>query len=464
MEANQEKKEKEVQETIAKYRETFWPATFINGIDCSGLSVKEAEKKLISKTDQYTLRLITKEGKQEIVGGDDIEYRVLMEPAVKELFKRQHDETSLWELCQHKNLESQISYQYNKAALREMVQNMEFMQKSNWVAPEDARITLYEEGKYRIVKEVEGNTIDEEKLWLQIAKALSGAKTELSLLKEDCYILPKLTSDSEILVEASRKAQDFICAKVTLHFDNKAEIIEESVLAPLVHITSDYDVEFNKDALSEYVNGLIDQYTTYHKARTFRTSYGVSVSVTGGEYGYRINEEGLKEQIIDSVLNGDEKVIEIDYLQKGAGYAENDLGNTYVEINLAMQHLFYYKDGVLLVESDLVSGNVAKHMATPTGTSAIHKMRRNTVLRGPGYASPVSYWMRFRGGIGLHDATWRSRFGGTIYLRGGSHGCINLPKNVAKTIYENTYIGVPVICYSLSKSQISSSVPVLSGN
>ena len=69
------------------------------------------------------------------------------------------------------------------------------------------------------------------------------------------------------------------------------------------------------------------------------------------------------------------------------------------------------------------------------------------MLRGPGYASPVSYWMPFDGGIGLHDATWRYKFGGEIYKTNGSHGCVNMPLSTAKTIYENIESDTPIIVY-----------------
>ena len=63
------------------------------------------------------------------------------------------------------------------------------------------------------------------------------------------------------------------------------------------------------------------------------------------------------------------------------------------------------------------------------------------------YETKVTYWMPFNGGIGLHDANWRSSFGGNIYQTNGSHGCINLPTAAAKEIYDRVYDGIPIICY-----------------
>ena len=104
-----------------------------------------------------------------------------------------------------------------------------------------------------------------------------------------------------------------------------------------------------------------------------------------------------------------------EYSQKAASHSGNDYGNTYVEINLTAQHLYFYANGKLLVESDFVSGNAAKGWSTPAGAYSITYKQRNATLKGQGYATPVSYWMPFNGGIGLHDANWRKTFGGTIY-------------------------------------------------
>ena len=55
--------------------------------------------------------------------------------------------------------------------------------------------------------------------------------------------------------------------------------------------------------------------------------------------------------------------------------------------------------------------------------------------------------MPFYYNVGLHDAPWRNRFGGSIYKRSGSHGCVNLPPKVAETIFANIEKGTPVVCY-----------------
>ena len=136
-------------------------------------------------------------------------------------------------------------------------------------------------------------------------------------------------------------------------------------------------------------------------------------------------------------------------MQTAASHDGPDYGSTYAEVNLTAQHLIFYKDGQKVLESDFVSGNVSRGHTTPPGIFSITYKQRDAVLKGEGYASPVKFWMPFNGGIGFHDASWRSSFGGSIYKSGGSHGCVNMPYDKAKELFENVYAGMPVICYDL---------------
>ena len=121
--------------------------------------------------------------------------------------------------------------------------------------------------------------------------------------------------------------------------------------------------------------------------------------------------------------------------------------NTYVAVSISEQYLWFYKNGELLVSSPVVTGLKGVY-DTPKGNYQILSKSRNIYLTGPDYRSFVNFWMRITPSqIGLHDASWRSYFGGSIYLSNGSHGCINLPYYVAQIIYENTTIGTKVTIY-----------------
>lgn len=136
------------------------------------------------------------------------------------------------------------------------------------------------------------------------------------------------------------------------------------------------------------------------------------------------------------------------YKQKGISRDEDDdIGNTYVEINITRQYLWFYKDGKLVAEGDVVTGDPSKGNSTSVGVYMLNYKENGSVLNGPNYESKVSYWMPFNGNIGIHDASWRYSFGGDIYKRNGTHGCVNAPLYLAKQIFDNIEDGTPIICY-----------------
>ena len=191
-------------------------------------------------------------------------------------------------------------------------------------------------------------------------------------------------------------------------------------------------------------------HNTYGRNRTFTCSTGKKATVSGGDYGWLMDREKETDSLIRLIQKGAKKKKQPTYLQTAASHGTPDWGNTYVEINLSQQHLWYYKNKKLIIDSDFVSGNISKGYNTPQGVYSIMYLERNAILgarSNADYRTPVSYWMPFNGGIGMHDATWRSKFGGSIYLTNGSHGCINLPKAVAATIFANISSKTPVICY-----------------
>ena len=111
------------------------------------------------------------------------------------------------------------------------------------------------------------------------------------------------------------------------------------------------------------------------------------------------------------------------------------------------QHLYYYKEGKIFMESDFVSGNLRAGMSSPELFAYVRNKAKNVILRGPGYESFVYYWMGIWQGYGMHDATWRGRFGGEIYKTNGSHGCINLPLKFIGEFFPEVEVGTPLIMF-----------------
>ena len=125
----------------------------------------------------------------------------------------------------------------------------------------------------------------------------------------------------------------------------------------------------------------------------------------------------------------------------------NPYGYSCVEVSIPEQMMYCYIGQNLMLASPCVTGRPGGR-STSVGHWHINSKERSRYLRGPGYRSWVNYWMPFHGGQGLHDATWRGAFGGNIYTYSGSHGCVNLPLDIAAQLYSLVYVGMPVIVHN----------------
>ena len=172
-------------------------------------------------------------------------------------------------------------------------------------------------------------------------------------------------------------------------------------------------------------------------------------------------EDNIRTATVDKVKDtitaaGGEITREPVYSQEALYRGTDDIGNTYIEIDYTNQHLYYFEDGELVLDTDIVSGNISKGNGSPDGVFKIVYKQRDATLVGEDYESAVSYFMPFAYNVGIHDASWRSKFGGEIYKKSGSHGCINVPSDMAKKIYESVATGTPVIAYYRESIELTS--------
>jgi lipoprotein-anchoring transpeptidase ErfK/SrfK len=136
------------------------------------------------------------------------------------------------------------------------------------------------------------------------------------------------------------------------------------------------------------------------------------------------------------------------YAQRAFSMGTDEIGNTYVEVNITNQYLWFYKNNKLITKGPIVTGNPNKGNSTVTGTYMLNYKQKGATLRGANYTTKVTYWMPFYGNMGIHDASWRYSFGGEIYKSNGTHGCINTPFYLAKTIFDNIEDGIPIVIYT----------------
>jgi hypothetical protein len=209
----------------------------------------------------------------------------------------------------------------------------------------------------------------------------------------------------------------------------------------------------DEESIAAFIDGIAKEYDTYGKDREFLSTRGDVVTVpSGGTYGTLLDRKAEVKYLCDNLLSEDyrtgiSKSRIPEYEKQGVVRGKNDIGDTYIEVDMTEQKMYYYSDGRIVIETDVVTGNTGRKMGTPQGVNYVYNKQKDRVLRGQDYATPVKFWVPVKGSIGIHDASWRSEFGGEIYKTNGSHGCINTPTEVMEELYDMVEIGTPVIMF-----------------
>lgn len=427
--------------------------TKINGTDCSLKSVSQVEAHMKHQVADYVLTLEESNGGSEKISGSDISLKYVPGEQLEKLAKKQNNFLWITSLWNHPKITAKIGVEYDKDALAKITEGLECLKPENQTVSVNAH-PEFQNDKFVVVPEVVGTQIDMEKFNEAVTKAINGFKPTLDLFKTGCYILPRFVSDSQEVAAATDVMNSYLRANVTYDFNPVTEVVDASVISQWVTGDADMNVTFNEEAVRAFIQSLADKYDTKGKPRTFTTATGNTVNVTGGSYGWKIDQEAEYNALIANIQNAETVTREPNYASRAAGHEGNDVGSTYAEVDLSNQMLYFVQNGQVVLQSGIVTGNPNKGNGTPQGVYSLAYKALDQVLRGTKkpdgtyeYETPVKFWMPFNGGIGFHDATWQSSFGGSRYQTNGSHGCVNLPYDVAAQLYNLITAGTPVVCH-----------------
>jgi len=437
-----------------RYESAFLPNTKINGMDVSGKTADAVKEAIENNLSGYELKVIARECPKEVITKEDIGLHAEFDGSLEEIINAQNPRDWIKYLGTSSSHEIGTMIVFDEVKLQEKIAGLSCMNPETMREPGNAAVSEYQSDtkSYQVVPEDPGTELVLVNVERAIRDAVMNLKTEVDLEAQDCYTKPAVTEDDEGLLALVSELNTYVGAVVTHTFGEASQVLDGDTIHTWLSVENQA-VVLDESQAAAYVKELAGNYDTAYKPKTLKTSYGDTVTISRGNYGWRINQPAETAAVTAIVKAGERQTREPEYIQKGASHGENDYGNTYVEVNLTAQHLFFYKNGELVVESDFVSGNESRGWATPAGAYPLTYKQRNAVLKGENYRTPVSYWMPFNGGIGLHDANWRGSFGGSIYKTSGSHGCVNLPPSVAKTIYEGISAGDPVLCYHLGGTE-----------
>ena len=423
----------------------------VNGINVSGKTSTAVEDNLREESGNYQLQLLGRENKSDLITAAAIGLEPVFDGSIGDLIVDQN--AFLWPLSIFKksNFQSLSVASFDAVLLRSVVDNLSLFRGMK--EPKDAYLGDYDAAanSYVIVPEYEGTTLDKEKVYDAVSNAVDQLLHELDLNAAGCYVGPAKTSSDPELNDLANNLNKYVNMRIVYNFGDESEVLDGQTIKDWIEVEGT-SVSLNETMVTEFVAQMSKKHDTFGITREFKKTGGGTTKVSGGNYGWWMDRPKTADELLTALYEGKSGEMKPVYRAEGKKYGSNDIGNSYVEVDLDNQRVYVYKDGSLMVTSDCVSGKVSAGNFTPDGTYAVTYKQKDAVLVGENYRSPVSYWMPFNGNIGMHDASWRSSFGGSIYVSSGSHGCVNLPKAKAKAIFETIDKGWPVVVYGGKQS------------
>lgn len=432
----------------------FLMGTSVNGVACTGMTVKEVKNILQSQVEEYSLTIEEKDGVTEEIKGVDIGIQYIGADIIEDAFEKQNSYTWIVSLFKENNMKVDVDFKYDAEKLDEAIGQLSCLKEENQVAPVSAT-PVYKEGVFEIQEEVYGTQIDSEQLYATIRSTVDAMENTVNLEEKDCYVLPKYTKDSTEVIAAKDELNKYLEASITYSLDGTNVTVDKTMIVNWISVDADMTAVINAEQVRAFTDSLGTTYNTPNGAGEITTPNGKVTSVPNGRLGRIVGSAAECDQLMNEIRTGTQTTREPILSQQATPEGTTRWGTTYIEVDIAQQHMWYVVDGTSVFESDIITGLAGK-MDTPSGIFTVLEKLSPKVLTGnivpatgkPEYVTPVNYWVRVTwSGVGFHDCTWHSVFGGEIYKTAGSHGCINMPPEAAATFYGLVNVGCPIVIH-----------------
>ena len=433
----------------------FLKNTFINDMDVGGMRTADVVNMLKEQYVAPSLEIHKRGGDVMDVDLSDFGYKVEIAGPVREAYNTQNHALWFTSLFKTDDISIECEPQYDESKLERQ------LRRTVWgnIDTKDASIE-YGDGGYYIVPEVYGDTVNIDKLIPFVLDNVKDGNLTMSLDESGCYTEPSVKKeDLSAKLDMIKEKYDFIIA---YDFD----YAQEYLTGAQVYEWTDANGNIDRTKAEAFVSGLADKYDTFMTTRTFRSTERGEMKLSQGrfstgQYGWWIDQPKTVDRLLEHIEEGESMTIDPVYVQLDTGYTYegfesdrspgDDIGKTYIEVDLTAQHLWYYQDGELKFETkNIVSGKATDaSRKTPPGIYSVYTKSTNYTMVAPdnSYRAKCSYFMRLSfEGIGLHDLS-RGSYGGNTYINNGSHGCINMMYSEVKQLYEMVERGTPCIMY-----------------
>lgn len=434
------------------YRNAFEYGTWINSIYCTGKSIDEVNDELAGQFSYEGITVYDRNGNTYAISAADIDYQYDFKEALKIYLGKQNSWLWIDSFWKVKNDKLMPVVSYDEERFEECLKDMPFLLEGQ---QEERQVAIIKTNQGYELLDERTDVLDVEKAKQAVSNAVKNSEETVSLAEEGCYHDLELTPQMQEVLDTWELVKEFQDCGIIYQMGNEQIPVNDSIVCDWILLDEDGDfaldengaIQIREGAIKEFVDALAQEYDTVGGTRSFRSTRGDLITIEGGIYGNQLNKEAEIAYLEKAFSDKVKEVHTPAYTQMAFCQGKDDIGDTYIEVDMTEQMMYYYQEGRLLVETPVVTGNTSRRMGTPEGVNYVYLKQKDRILRGEGYASHVNFWMPVKGNIGIHDAAWRSSYGGNIYKTNGSHGCINTPYEAMTELYDLVEVGTPVVMF-----------------
>ena len=449
------------------FYQRFWPNTVIGDANVSMMGASSARSALEQASQERTVT-VSGQGVNFSLNGASAGLELNVDTAVASALAKNASWQWPVQIFKSHDDSDVLSASFDTDLLHSAIEGQLGAYNSIATDPTDAFLFFDEAtGTYQINPGSMGTKLDVDSVMNAIMESLGG-KQQFAPLTSENLVPQTVKADDERHVNAKNAANTYLGCNLELTVAaTPVAWINAATVKDWIVIDGDCNVWLDEAKLDAWVDALEAQVDTGEQpgyVRTYtRPNDGKVVTVTGGSYGWISDGEALAQLTRDAVANKTVGSQEIPWKQTADRYNPGgaDWGSRYVDVDLSEQWAYFFDEyGNVVQSTPIISGSSAfgTSRLTPEGAYYITDKQRDQVLKGlpdpnndykPLYETLVHYWMPFIGNmVGLHDAYWQPVWEDWVYTTAdGSHGCVNLPPDVAVWCWDWITIGTPVITH-----------------
>lgn len=437
---------------IGYYAEKFQANTTFGQVDISNLTLQEAQNQVETIIKEQEINLTENGNPIGTIKLGDLEPELATEEVLTQTYNNQNPNEWLTGYFQSHEYDNVLidSVDFSPSKISEQLFDLG-LDNSERTPARDASIEYSDAQGYYVNEAEAGNQLDMDKVEALIIGGIQSGQDTIEI--NEAYLEPSVEDNDEIISNVMDEIDKASNSEITLTIADNEVVIPKEEIQSWIYFDVNNEIVFDQNLIHEYLGTLNEEYATYNQPRQFESTYEGTVTVEPGTLGWSIDRETETANIAEDLYAGGSITREPAIV--GTGYntsGSDDIGDSYIEISIDHQHMWVYLDGQVAVETPIVTGQIGTD--TVAGAYSIWDKEENANLTGYNprteaeYNQPVSYWLPFDDtGQGIHDASWQGSFGGNTYQVSGSLGCINTPPGAMVEVFNQAYLGMPVIIH-----------------